>query len=55
MSNKKKPTEEELQQWLAKVHLGSCCSDPIADDDQQPCLKKDKKITVDTDKAQSSK
>ncbi|MFT4837497.1 MAG: hypothetical protein ACI9IJ_002426 [Psychromonas sp.] len=24
-----KPTEEELNAWLEKVHFGSCCSDPI--------------------------
>ena len=24
-----KPTEEELNAWLEKVHFGSCCSDPV--------------------------
>lgn len=33
MSDNKKPTEEELQQWLETVHLSSCCSDPLASDD----------------------
>ncbi len=33
MSDKKKPTEEELQQWLEAVHLSSCCSDPLTNDD----------------------
>ncbi|WP_166373034.1 hypothetical protein [Psychromonas sp. SA13A] len=39
MSDKKKPTEEELQQWLEAVHLSSCCSDPLTTDDID---KKDK-------------
>lgn len=25
----KKPTEEEINAWIEKVHFGSCCSDPI--------------------------
>lgn len=24
-----KPTEEELNAWIEKVHFGSCCSDPL--------------------------
>jgi hypothetical protein len=24
-----KPTEDELNAWIEKVHSGSCCSDPI--------------------------
>ena len=31
MLEKKKPTEEELAQWLEGVHFGSCCRDPIED------------------------
>jgi len=29
MSEKTKPTEQEVQEWLDKVHLSSCCSDPL--------------------------
>lgn len=42
MSDKKKPTEEELQQWLEAVHLSSCCSDPLTTDDIDKKDKKDK-------------
>ncbi|WP_160065047.1 hypothetical protein [Psychromonas sp. L1A2] len=31
-----KPSEEELQQWLDGVHFGSCCSDPVASDNEEP-------------------
>lgn len=35
-STEKKPSEEELQQWLDAVHFGSCCRDPLlANDDQE--------------------
>lgn len=29
MSEKNKPTPEEVQEWLDNVHFGSCCSDPL--------------------------
>lgn len=29
MTEKKKPTEAELQEWLEGVHFSSCCSDPL--------------------------
>lgn len=29
MTEKKKPTEAELQEWLDGVHFSSCCSDPL--------------------------
>lgn len=34
-AQEKKPSEEELQQWLDAVHFGSCCSDPSIFDDEQ--------------------
>ena len=36
IQSEKKPSEEELQQWLDAVHFGSCCRDPLlANDDQE--------------------
>lgn len=35
MTDKAKPTEQELQEWLDKVHFGSCCSDPLVSDNQK--------------------
>lgn len=41
----KKLSEQEMQDWLDNVHFGSCCSDPI-DDEQPSCnADKDKKAT----------
>jgi len=34
-AQEKKPSEEELQQWLEAVHFGSCCSDPLISGDDQ--------------------
>ncbi|WP_137297459.1 hypothetical protein [Psychromonas sp. SP041] len=41
-----KPSEEELQQWLDGVHFGSCCSDPVASDNEEP--NKDKACGIDS-------
>lgn len=29
MTEKTKPTEKEVQEWLEGVHFSSCCSDPL--------------------------
>ena len=51
MLEKKKPTEQELAQWLEGVHFGSCCRDPIEDKSTQENKKiKLEKPINDTDK-----
>ncbi|MFT6927935.1 MAG: hypothetical protein ACJAZP_003582 [Psychromonas sp.] len=38
----KKPTEEELNAWVKRVHLGSCCSDPVESlEDDLPATDKE--------------
>ena len=39
IDKKNKPSEEELQQWLDSVHLGSCCSDPLISDVESSDVK----------------
>ena len=47
MSDKPKPTEEELQQWLDSVHFGSCCSDLVEDKQIKECKNTTPKKAVD--------
>jgi hypothetical protein len=39
----KKPTEQELSEWMEMVHFGSCCSDSV---DQPNFSEKDKLAQV---------
>jgi len=45
-----KPTEEELNAWIEKVHFGSCCSDPL----ETPDLLEKTKL-VETEKKAAKK
>jgi len=47
MPEKIKPTEQEVQEWLDKVHLSSCCSDPLPEVDKTV-------LKVDNDNVQNN-
>jgi len=51
----KKPSEEELQQWLDSVHFGSCCSDPLRADEESSDVKNKSCDIDDKDKVENEK